>query len=372
MNKINDKLFNWSSTLEADTRDLAERASQMPFVYPHLALMPDAHLWRGSAVGWVIPTFGAIMPAAVGTDPGCGLICVKTNYLQDDITASGNSPADLTDAIEQAIPLSEGAHNFELTETASRRAARLETRAVLTGFDPALYAHDWRLQLGTLGSGNHSIEVSVDESDSVWLSVHSGSRGVGNTIAAHSLGVAHDLSKRYLSDLPELDLCYFVEGTAEFEAFIGQVQWAQHFAMASREEMMDRLVSCFGRWISRRKRTLVPIEQPDRINCHHNFVRKERHRGKEVWISRKGAIDAHAGIIGLIPGAAGSATYVVKGKGNRAALCSSPHGAGWGHSRPTPSRTSSTNLDTSGVLAAAADLVQVQHTLRPLLRVTGG
>jgi tRNA-splicing ligase RtcB len=386
---LSKTLISWASILEPNTRDQAVRTATMPFIYPHLALMPDAHLGKGATVGSVIPTLGAIIPAAVGVDIGCGMIAVRTQWTQDQVRAAG-SLATLREAIEAAVPLSAGHHNRTLTATAEVRVRELEALAEKAGFDPGRYAGSWRLQLGSLGSGNHFIEVTVDETDAVWLFLHSGSRGVGNKIAQHHIAVAADLCKKWWISLPDPDLAYLVEGTDEFWAYIRELRWAQHFALLNREEMMDRVVGAITAHMGE------AVEERERINCHHNFTEKETHFRKDVWVSRKGAIHAGAGVPGLIPGSMGTASYVVVGKGDRLSLCSSPHGAGRNHSRSAARRLftheqlreamagieyrdtdafideiPAAYKDIDRVMADAADLVEVRHTLRQILNVKG-
>jgi len=386
---LSKTLISWASILEPNTRDQAIRTASMPFVYPHLALMPDAHLGKGATVGSVIPTLGAIIPAAVGVDIGCGMIAVRTQWTGAEVRAAG-SLADLREAIEAAVPLSAGHYNAALTPTAQERVRELEALAEKAGFDPARYASNWRLQLGSLGSGNHFIEVTVDETDAVWLFLHSGSRGVGNKIAQKHIAVAADLCKKWWISLPDPDLAYLVEGTDEFWTYIRELRWAQHFALLNREEMMDRVVAAVTAHMGE------PVEERERINCHHNFTEKEKHFGKDVWVSRKGAIHAGAGVPGLIPGSMGTASYVVVGKGDRLSLESSPHGAGRNHSRSAARRLftheqlreamagiefrdtdafideiPAAYKDVEQVMADAADLVEVRHTLRQILNVKG-
>jgi tRNA-splicing ligase RtcB len=390
MKNITNRLVSWASLLEQKTEDQARTASTMPFIYPHLALMPDAHLGLGATVGSVIPTLGAVMPAAVGVDIGCGMIAVRTQYTRADVHAAPGDLRVLREQIERAIPLSAGASNRRVVATAEARVAELTAMAEESGFDPAAYKKDWQLQLGTLGSGNHFIEVSLDETDAVWLFLHSGSRGVGNRIAQEHIKVARGLMERWWIELPDRDLAYLVEGTAEFERYIAELNWAQHFALLNREEMMDRVVRQFTEWIG------SPVDELERINCHHNFTQKETHFGKSVWLSRKGAISARAGQPGLIPGSMGTASYVVSGLGNAMALESSPHGAGRQFSR-TRARQAFTHdqlreamagieyRDTDAfldeipaaykeidqVMADAASLVEIRHTLRQIVNVKG-
>jgi tRNA-splicing ligase RtcB len=386
MQKISDKLYNWASILEENTLAQALTASEMPFIYPHLALMPDAHLGKGATVGSVIPTLGAIIPAAVGVDIGCGMIAVKTQFTMADLT--GKNLAALRHSIERSIPLSAGNANRRLTETAKVRVAELESAAPRS-YDN-ITKRDWRLQLGSLGSGNHFIEVSLDEEDNVWLFLHSGSRGIGNQLAMRHIKAAQQYTAKNSITVPDRDLAYLDEGTPEFDAYIADLIWAQKFALANREEMMDRVIEDFQHWYGE------PIQELERINCHHNFTRRENHFGKDVWLSRKGAILASEGTLGLVPGSMGTASYVVAGKGNKLALSSSPHGAGRNYSRSAARKKFSQEQlreamkgieyrdtdafideipqaykDIDIVMRDAADLVEVQHTLRQILNIKG-
>ncbi|HWC79662.1 MAG TPA: RtcB family protein [Pseudonocardiaceae bacterium] len=246
MRKINGKLFNWASILDDKTLAQAELTASMPFIYPHLALMPDVHLGKGATVGSVIPTLGAIIPAAVGVDIGCGMIAVRTQFDRARFTGHAKPLSRLRVAIERVVPLSAGHDNKRLTATAEARVTRLTELADKAEFDPARYAGKWALQLGSLGSGNHFIEVTVDELDWVWLFLHSGSRGVGNKIAQRHIEVARKLCERWWIPLPDRDLAYLVEGTDEFWRYIRELRWAQEFALCSRDEMMDRVIGCVG------------------------------------------------------------------------------------------------------------------------------
>ncbi|QDW30689.1 RtcB family protein [Arthrobacter sp. KBS0702] len=387
MEAINSRLISWASILDDETRRQALATATLPIIYPHLALMPDAHLGKGATVGSVIPTVGAIIPAAVGVDIGCGMIAVRTQFLRTDL------PRDLLrlrEGIERAIPLSAGHFNRRISATAGPRLAELRRMAAKAGFDPARYAANWELQLGSLGSGNHFIEVCVDEGSAVWLFLHSGSRGVGNKIAQRHIAEARSVCLRRNIALPDRDLAYLLEGTPEFERYIRELRWAQHFALLNREEMMDRVVQQFEAWIGGRVREL------ERINCHHNFTAQETHYGKSVWVSRKGAIRAQKGDPGLIPGSMGTASYVVVGLGNTLALNSSPHGAGREYSRTAARKAFSlAQLKTAmqgiefrpreafideipaaykpidTVMRDSADLVRVRHKLRQLVNVKG-
>jgi tRNA-splicing ligase RtcB len=393
MERLTDRLLSWASILDARAEAQARAASTMPFIHPHIALMPDAHLGLGATVGSVIPTLRAVMPAAVGVDIGCGMIAVKTQFSRADLDArmkGEHTLRSLRQAIERAVPTSAGSNNHRIVATAAPRIAELEGLAAESGLDPATYAAHWRLQLGTLGSGNHFIEVSVDETDAVWLFLHSGSRGVGNRIAQHHIRVARDLMQAASVTLPDRDLAYLTEGTPQFARYIAELRWAQAFALLNREEMMDRVARQLGEWMAH------PVVELERINCHHNFTQEEEHYGETVWLSRKGAISARAGQPGLIPGSMGTASYVVEGLGNELALQSSPHGAGREYSRTAARKTFTRDQlraamegiefrDTDAfldeipaaykpidrVMADAADLVRVRHTLRQLVNVKG-
>ncbi|MCW2841996.1 MAG: transferase [Aeromicrobium sp.] len=389
MEKLSQRLFSWASILDENARAQAHTASTMPFIHPHLALMPDAHLGKGATVGSVIPTHGAIIPAAVGVDIGCGMIAVKTEFAASDLPADRRA---LRVAIEKAIPLSAGVANRAITRRhTQQRVDELSSDAVEAGFDPADRASRWELQLGTLGSGNHFIEVSLDEDDQVWLFLHSGSRGVGNKIAQRHIAIAQRLCRQWWIDLPDPDLAYLVEGTEEFDAYIRELRWAQKYALLNRAEMMDRVVTCFGDWLG-----VADVRRLEEINCHHNYTAREKHFGKEVWLSRKGAIDASEGTLGLIPGSMGTRSYVVVGKGNPLALNSSPHGAGREYSRSKARKAFTQDdlraamgdieyrdtaafideipaayKDIDVVMEDAADLVEVRHTLRQIVNVKG-
>ncbi|MDN3310356.1 RtcB family protein [Microbacterium oryzae] len=388
MERLSDRLLSWASLIDEQTIAQARTSSQMPFIHPHLALMPDAHLGLGATVGSVIPTRGAIMPAAVGVDIGCGMIAVRTPFTRADLT--GRDLGDLRRRIERAVPLSAGHANRRITATAAPRIAELERLAAEAGFDPAARAKGWRLQLGSLGSGNHFIEVSVDETDALWMFLHSGSRGVGNRIAQHHIAIAQRICRDARIDLPNRDLAYLEEGSGEFAQYIRELRWAQRFALLNREEMMDRVAEQLGGFLG------TEVEELERINCHHNFTESEVHFGERVWVSRKGAILADAGRPGLIPGSMGTASYIVEGKGNALSLNSSPHGAGREYSRSAARRTFTREQlreamagieyrDTDAfldeipqaykpidrVMTDADDLVTVRHTLRQLVNVKG-
>ncbi len=389
MQQLNKRLFSWASILEEKTRLQAEALSRMPFIHPHVALMPDAHLGKGATVGSVIPTDGAIIPAAVGVDIGCGMIAVETQW---ERAAFGSELAPLREEIERLIPTSAGRYNDGLDAYSRWAVNELELLAVDLRVDPDDYSRkvSWTRQLGSLGSGNHFIEISEDERGRVWLFLHSGSRGVGNQMAQHFIKVAQANARQRFIKLEDPDLAYLVEGEEDFDAYIRHLRWAQEFARLNRVVMMRRLEAAVADHMGQ---AVDPVQV---INCHHNYTTRERHFGRQVWLSRKGAIDASEGTWGLIPGSMGAASYVVQGRGNRLSLDSSPHGAGRNFSRSAAKREFTmadleermagiewrrtdafldehplAYKDIDVVMADAADLVEVRHTLRQFVNVKG-
>ena len=279
MEHLGKKLINWASILEPSTKEQAQRTASMPFIWPHLALMPDAHLGKGATVGSVIPTVGAIMPAAVGVDIGCGMIAVRTELVHDDLR--GRALARLRAGIEKAVPLSAGQYNETVHDSETgKRITELEERDGANSAEAI--APNWRLQLGSLGSGNHFIEVSLDEADRVWLFLHSGSRGVGNKLATKHIKVAHEWCARAWIPLPDPDLAYLVEGTDEFWAYLRDLRWAQHFALLNREEMMARVAACLAEFMGR------DIRAAETIQCHHNYTEEMSDDLLRHWKSARG------------------------------------------------------------------------------------
>jgi tRNA-splicing ligase RtcB len=389
--QINKKLLSWASLLEDQARDQAIATSTLPFIAPHVALMPDAHWGMGSTVGSVIPTSDVVMPAAVGVDIGCGMAAVRTQLTIEDVERVG-SLAPLRQAIEREIPVSMGGYRTAVAETAAARVRKLEERAAKQDIDPYGHAKNWPYQLGTLGSGNHFCEVCLDEADHVWVFLHSGSRGVGNRIARKHIKIAQELCAKWHIQLPHKDLAYLPQHSDEFWAYLRDLRWAQAFAAENRAEMVDAVVRCLGEWAGEE------IRAEETINCHHNYTEQETHFGKRVWVTRKGAINAAEGKRGLIPGSMGTSSYVVTGKGNKASFCSAPHGAGRNFSRAEARKRFTVDQLTDAmkgiewrsenaeefldeipdaykpvdqVMADAADLVTVDHTLRQILNVKG-
>ena len=379
-------VISFASVLEEAALNQAKATATMPFIYPHVALMPDAHYGLGSSVGTVFGTKGAIIPAAVGVDIGCGMIGVRTQFTASDL--EGRDLTRLRDSLERAIPLSPGNYNKgALEDSALVKIGELEALAEKNDVDLS-HSPKWKQQLGSLGGGNHFIELCLDEEDRVWMFLHSGSRGVGNKIAQKHIRIARDACAG--EDLPDRDLAYLTEGTREFNDYLRELEWAQRFAFLNREEMMDRFAEQLGRFVG------TPVREIERINCHHNYTVEEEHYGETVWLTRKGAVLADEGTMALIPGSMGTASYVVEGKGNREALRSAPHGAGRRMSRTQAKKTfTAKDLDNrmSGivyrpgkewvdeipdaykdidqVMADAADLVSIRHKLRQIVNVKG-
>jgi RNA-splicing ligase RtcB len=381
---INEKLISWASDVEEGTIRQAEKTARLPIVDGHVALMPDAHVGIGATVGSVIPTRGAIIPAAVGVDIGCGMIAVET-----DLTAE-QLPDDLDrfqPLVAKAVPAGLGKWHAHASRQAEDWFAAHPPPHDLG--DLGRRALD---QFGTLGSGNHFFEVCLDEREVTWIVLHSGSRGVGNKLATRHIDTARNLATRLELGLEDRDLAYFTQEQPEFDAYLADLLWAQTYALGNRSEMMDAALRSFFRFVgSGRERR--------RIDCHHNFTQLERHDGHDVWITRKGAIKADVTDHGVIPGSMGTRSYIVRGKGNAASYLSCSHGAGRRLSRTQArkrftvedmatqmagtqswQRDQAADLldeipaaykDIDEVMADQADLVEIEHTLHQVLNYKG-
>ncbi len=384
--------------MEDEARRQLENVAQLPFVHGWVAAMPDVHWGIGATVGSVIPTFGAIVPAAVGVDIGCGMMAVKTTLTANELP---DSLRELRSSIEKAVPhgrTSRGGRGDrgawgKLPEHASRRWSKLAAAYdVIIGKHKKLDRGNCANHLGTLGTGNHFIEVCLDEADAVWFMLHSGSRGVGNRIGSYFIALARDDMRRNWANLPDKDLSYFTEGSEHFDDYVEAVGWAQSFAAENRETMMEAVV--------RSVRSTAKIPEfslaEKAVNCHHNYVAREHHYGKDVFVTRKGAVRAGLGDLGIIPGSMGARSYIVRGKGNPESFESCSHGAGRAMSR-TQARKKFTVADheaaTAGVecrkdaavidetpaaykpieavMEAQKDLVDIVHTLRQVVCVKG-
>lgn len=392
MKKINDKIITFlePETIEVQAKEQLYNISEMPFVFKHLAVMPDCHLGKGATVGSVIATKGAIIPAAVGVDIGCGMIAVKTNKFANDLP---DNLEETRNGIERRIPLSAGSYNQKISDTAKNRIIKLNSKAKDLYQD--LTKTKWDMQLGTLGSGNHFIEMSLDEDDRVWIVLHSGSRGIGNQIAQKHIKIAQKLMEDFMIPLKDRDLAYLPEKRPEFQEYIYDMLWAQDFALLNREEMMDRVMTEMSYMFFGENGHQEELEL-ERINCHHNFTQQENHFGQNVWLTRKGAIQMQQGQKGVIPGSMGTRSYIVSGLANKMSFSSAPHGAGRRFSRTearkrftmddfdrelegvTVKRSKefideipSAYKDIDEVMENSKELVKIEHTLKQIVNVKG-
>ena len=354
MERVNDKavVFLPWNTIEEEAQRQILNTSAMPFVFNHVAVMPDCHYGKGATVGTVLPTDGAVIPAAVGVDIGCGMIAVRTPLTRADI----QHPATIRAGIERRIPMSAGKNNSKLTPTAADRVKTLELLAKDTRANPDQYDRNWKLALGTLGGGNHFIELAEDGDGTVWLTLHSGSRGVGNRIGNHYIKVAQDLCKKTGIELRDRDLAYLPEDHPAFAAYLRDLNWAQQFALHNRNEMMDRVLTEVSFAVYGADGHQADLER-QRINSHHNFTQKEQHFGREVWVTRKGAIMARKDDWAMIPGSMGTRSYIVVGKENPLSFHSAPHGAGRRYSR-----TKARGLFTMDDLSKAMEGIEYRHS----------
>lgn len=323
MEKVNEKLYNWASTLEPEALRQAERTSRLSVVR-QVALMPDAHFGMGATVGSVIATDYVVIPAAVGVDIGCGMIAAQLSLdaadLPDDITP-------FLDKLPTAVPAGVGQGHGPSVKVTDREKLWVGALAPKMSGKARQFADTAADQLGSLGGGNHFFEVCLDENDGVWIVLHSGSRGVGNKLGNAHIKVAKQLAKANSIKLEDQDLAYLEGGTPEFDAYIYDMLWAQEYARLNREVMMDAALVEFSKFVGQERWSGDGITL-QRINCHHNFTQREVHDGREVWVTRKGAIKADVGDYGIIPGSMGARTYIVRGLGNPLSFNSCSHGAG--------------------------------------------
>lgn len=363
MQQVNDKavVFLPWETIEPEAQNQILNTAKMPFVFKHVAVMPDCHYGKGATVGTVLATKDAIIPAAVGVDIGCGMIAVRTPLKRSDIPDS----ASIRTGIERRIPMSAGKNNLKLTATASERVNTLEQLAAATRATPDQFDKNWRLALGTLGGGNHFIELAEDTDGSVWLTLHSGSRGVGNKIGNHYIKVAQELCKKMRVELPDRDLAYLPEEHPAFAAYIRDLNWAQQFALHNRNEMMDRVLTEISFALHGEDGHQAECEL-QRINSHHNFTQKEHHFGQNIWVTRKGAIKATKDSWAMIPGSMGTRSYIVVGKEHAMSFHSAPHGAGRRYSR-----TKARQLFSMEDLRKAMDGIEYRHSKALLDEIPG-
>jgi tRNA-splicing ligase RtcB (3'-phosphate/5'-hydroxy nucleic acid ligase) len=383
---------------EAGARKQVVNAARMPFIHKWVAVMPDVHQGIGATVGSVIPTQGAIIPAAVGVDIGCGMMAVQTTLKAGDLPLN---LGPVRTAIETAVP-----HGFSsfgkshhkggwgvLPESVAWNWRDLESgyKAIIQRH-PILKQANSVNQLGTLGGGNHFIEICLDEADRVWFMLHSGSRGIGNRIGSFYIELARQDMRSILANLPDRDLAYFSEGTGHFREYVEAVEWAQRFAAINRETMMENVIAaaagCKG---------IPPFRaQVQAVNCHHNYVSREHHYGADIFVTRKGAVSAREGQLGIIPGSMGARSFIVRGKGNPESFNSCSHGAGRMMSRTEAKRrftvedhirategvecrkdaevideTPAAYKPIDAVMEAQKDLVDIVHTLKQVVCVKG-
>jgi len=366
----------------------------LPFVHSHVAAMPDVHFGRGATVGSVIPTKGAIIPAAVGVDIGCGMMAMRTSLkaaqLPDSLKAARS-------AIEAAVPVGNGKGGDHRDTPASavtrfRESGLAERMQKIKAKHTKIGTHKMDGQVGTLGGGNHFIEICLDEEDRVWIMLHSGSRGTGNMIGTYFISRAREeLARRVLDyHVPDKDLAFFMEGETLFDDYVEAVGWAQDYARENREAMMDRVLHALRKTLGKFK------TEKSAVNCHHNYVAREHHFGADVFLTRKGAVSAREGELGIIPGSMGARSYIVRGKGAAESFCSCSHGAGRTMSRSAAKQaftladhrkatqgvecrkdagvideTPMAYKDIDAVMAAQTDLVEVVHTLKQVVCVKG-
>ena len=383
-------------SLEQAAAQQLRNVARLPCVHGWVAAMPDVHWGVGATVGSVIPTVGAIIPAAVGVDIGCGMAAVRTTLTAGDLPESLRG---VRAAIERAVPHGRTTRGRDRGAWDRPPAAALAAWERLKPRFDAITAKHGRIKssnhlthLGTLGTGNHFIEVCLDETDQVWIMLHSGSRGVGNKIGTYFIELAKRDMRQHLANLPDEDLAYLTEGAAHFDDYVEAVGWAQEFAMTNRRLMMHAVVRAMQGLPE-----LRPFEaEATAVNCHHNYVTRERHGGREVYLTRKGAVRAGAGDLGIIPGSMGARSYIVRGRGNPESYESCSHGAGRAMSRNEAKRrftladhaaatagvecrkdanvideTPGAYKPIDAVMAAQRDLVDIVHTLRQVVCVKG-
>ncbi|WDS62046.1 RtcB protein [Pseudomonas phage D6] len=391
--------------VEPDAVKQLKNLAALPFIKSHLAVMPDVHVGKGATIGSVISTVGAIIPAAVGVDLGCGMAAYRLMATASDLP---DSLGHLRAAIEAAVPhgrTDNGGPNdrgaFGRVQVFDHpvQAIRAEAKALAAHLESITKRHPklakpaqraWN-HIGTLGTGNHFVELCLDERQRVWVMLHSGSRGIGNAIGTYFINMAKEEMRRFFINLPDTDLAYLPQGSKYYDDYLEAVQWAQRFAALNRSVMMHATLDAIHRTLG------LPIDTDmEAINCHHNYVSEERHFGENVLVTRKGAVAAHQGTLGIIPGSMGAKSFIVRGKGNRESFCSCSHGAGRVMSRTQAAKTFTLEdhiRDTAGVecrkdvevidetpkaykniddvMAAQAELVDIVHTLKQVLCVKG-
>lgn len=392
------KMWTKGVPVEEAAKEQLIKTASLPIIFKHLAVMPDVHYGLGSTVGSVIPTQKAIIPAAVGVDLGCGMMAVKTSLVASDLP---DNLKPLRVALEAAIPHGRSGNGKrkkdvgawdEPPKIVDRYWAKLEPRfKALTDKYPRFIKTNNYKHLGTLGTGNHFVEVCLDLDGGVWIMLHSGSRGVGNAIGSYFIEIAKKEMEQHLANLPDANLAYLEEGSQYFNDYVNAVEWAQEYARFNREVMMHNAILAMRSVINKP----FTIEE-EAVNCHHNYVEKETHFGEEIYVTRKGAVSARKGELGIIPGSMGAKSYIVRGLGNETSFCSCSHGAGRvmsrtqakkrfsleDHKRATEGvecrkdrdvidETPMAYKDIDAVMSAQQDLVEVVYQLKQIVCVKG-
>ncbi len=382
----------WTDDADENSKRQLENIASLPIIHHHVAAMPDVHLGIGATIGSVIATRAAIIPAAVGVDIGCGMVACRLSLTGNQLDE--RALKKVFDQISRDVPVGREQHGDSRALTGAARPFAARLKAMTQKHPQLLKAvgrhSNWVNQMGTLGGGNHFIEVCLDESNRVWVMGHSGSRGIGNALATYFIGLARRDMERSLIQLPDRDLAYFAEGSEHFGDYVEAVSWAQEYAMQNRREMVDLVLAAL-------KRHLPAFDVTGEVvNCHHNYVAQEHHYGADVWLRRKGAIRARAGDLGIIPGSMGAQSFIVRGKGNAESFDSCAHGAGRRMSRTAANKQFSpadlarqtegvicrkdkgvvdeipgAYKDIDAVMANQADLVEVLHTLKQVVCVKG-
>lgn len=382
----------WTDEIEQTARQQLLNIAALPFIHHHVCAMPDVHTGIGATVGSVIATRHAIIPAAVGVDIGCGMIACRLSLDANDL--SNASLKKIFDQISRDVPLGRDQHELGRAPLERARPFEAGLRTLLRKHPDLLKRFgkhsNWMFQMGTLGGGNHFIELCLDEAGSVWIMLHSGSRGIGNAIGNYFIELARQDMEELMVHLPDRDLAYLQEGTRHFDDYVEAVGWAQDYATANRAAMLDIILAAL-------RRHLPPFSvTAEAVNCHHNYVVREKHFGASVWVTRKGAIRARQGDLGIIPGSMGARSYIVRGKGDPDSFDSCAHGAGRRMSRTAAEKAYTTAdlarqtegvvcrkdkgvvdeipgayKDIDQVMANQSDLVEVVHTLKQVVCVKG-
>ncbi len=358
-------VLSWANhDLSGDEHKMARNVASLPFIFKHVALMPDVHLGKGALVGSVVATKGAIIPAAIGVDIGCGMAAVKTPFMGHQLEGKLKK---IRQDLEAVIPVGFN-ENKEADKMVRNWQGWKDFKELHKGVGNQFTKAE--RQMGSLGGGNHFIEVCIDQKDCLWLMLHSGSRGIGNMLAQNHINTGRHLAKLAETNLPDPDLAYFLEGTDEFEAYWRDLQWAQQYALYNREVMMARVQQIIAQYLSGGK----PFKPLMSVNCHHNYAVRETHYGEEVYVTRKGAVRAQKDDLGIIPGSMGAKSYIVSGKGNIESYCSCSHGAGRRMSRTKAKNTYSLDdliAQTQGVECRKDDRIidEIPAAYKPIEQV---